>query len=83
MEDVSCLVTQSLIPDPRPAFCSWLLSLSSCLLPPASCSLLPASCLLPPAYGQTPPVKILAKLRIGKKLMIFWKLFILLPGTIT
>jgi hypothetical protein len=35
------------------------------------------------ASYKMPPVKIRAKLRMGKKVMIFWKLFNLLPGTIT
>ena len=65
-----------------------------CQLPSAFCLLLSAFCLLsyepslmvgllPTAYGSSPPVKIRAKLSIGKKVMIFWKLFNLLPGTIT
>ena len=34
-------------------------------------------------YGKIPPVNIRAKLSTGKKVIIFWKLFNLLPGTIT
>ena len=42
---------------------------------------LTAHCSLP--YGNSPPVKIRAKFSTGKNVMIFWKVFSLLPGTIT
>ena len=56
---------------PAPACCP-------SLLPSASCSCF----LLLLQYGK-PPVKIRAKLRIGTKLMIFWNVFSLFPGTTT